>query len=955
MSVASRLVQAETFTEHFNGPNPTWKIKQSEPGSRTITHRRSPTGKDGNGESIQVETERRDQTIRVEHVLPHARVLNELEAALWVWADQPGLQIHLRVVLPECEDPATGRPLAMLIPGDTLEEAGDWQQLTCRTSDALVEERLVLLRAKVKRPLTPKTMIVDRVILTWPIARGVNELSLDELTFGPIIRPQTGSAATVGHEEDHPDQPPVQFRLDRLEIEGKPFFPRIVPYHEESLKDLAETGFNVVWVPDYADRALLTSIRREGMWATATPPVPFGSEGDALPSSEAGLMPFSNETLPIAFWMLGTRIAPETQSRLLNWVDQVQEADRKFRRPLAADVSGEEKVFSRELDMLGISRHIIGSSLSLNDYRDWMRDRQAWARPGSFCWTWIQVAPSPAMSLVLDQHQLPQLIEPEQIRLQVYAALAAGVRGVGFWTPRALSEETPADRETLEALRQINRELWLLEPWLATTKGVMTIPVNVVTEKPAPLRKPGSKPKLANTDEAKRERDARKKAEEAERLARQRIERELTASVLRTDHGTLLLVMWLDNESQYVPGAMTADKISITVPGVDETAAAWEITTTGVHNLDRERVSGGVKITLRQFDQTACILLTADHDFVQLARKRVATIQEHAARTSLALAELKLERVRDVDQRLADWGLRQPDGPQLLGTGRQFFTEARDAVSHQDWHRVRQKSQQAMQMARRLQRRHWDDAVSSLPSPASSPLAVSFQTLPAQARLAMQLANDHASVGKNLLPSGNFEDVHAQTAVGWRHEQDVPAGMQAGAELYPYAHQGKYCLRLLAAMSSPTPQPALGGREFVRYTTPTITVHAGHAIRIGGWIKVPASVQASQDGVMIYDSLYGRSLALRFREQTDWQRFELVREIWESQDLTVTVALTGVGEACIDDLEVTLHPLADVAPVSSKETSPPARSGGLGLGRWPDWRRLNPLPSRRSDRRLESP
>jgi hypothetical protein len=156
-------------------------------------------------------------------------------------------------------------------------------------------------------------------------------------------------------------------------------------------------------------------------------------------------------------------------------------------------------------------------------------------------------------------------------------------------------------------------------------------------------------------------------------------------------------------------------------------------------------------------------------------------------------------------------------------------------------------------------------------------------------------------------------------------------------------------------MSSPTPQPALGGREFVRYTTPPITVHAGHAIRIGGWIKVPASVQASQDGVMIYDSLYGRSLALRFREQTDWQRFELVREIWESQDLTVTVALTGVGEACIDDLEVTLHPLADIAPISSKETSPPARSGGLGLGRWPDWRRLNPLPSRRSDRRLESP
>ena len=43
----------------------------------------------------------------------------------------------------------------------------------------------------------------------------------------------------------------------------------------------------------------------------------------------------------------------------------------------------------------------------------------------------------------------------------------------------------------------------------------------------------------------------------------------------------------------------------------------------------------------------------------------------------------------------------------------------------------------------------------------------------------MQLANEHAAVGKNLLPSGNFEDVHTQTAVGWKHEQDTPDGVQA--------------------------------------------------------------------------------------------------------------------------------------------------------------------------------
>jgi hypothetical protein len=933
--------QAETFSERFTGPNPSWQLKQSEQGSRIMTHRRSPAhGKEGVGEFLRVETDRPDQKIRVEHPLPKARVLNEVEVKLWVKADRPGIRTYLRVVLPDCEDPASGQPLAMLIPGDVLEEAGQWQQLACRTDDKLVEERLVLLRAKVKRPLTPKSMIVDRVILYWPVSRGVNELSLDELTFGPIIPPDVEQVSLADHEEDQPAAPHVQFRLDRLEVEGRPFFPVIVPYHEEPLQRLAEAGFNVVWVPRYDDRALLSSIRRAGLWATATPPVPLSGEGDeTFPTGDSGLLPFSSETQAIAFWMLGTRIPPQTQVRLVNWVDQIQQADRRFRRPLAADVSGEEKIFSRELDMLGISRHCVGSSVTLHEYRDWLRERQSWARPGSFCWTWIQAAPSPPVSAVLEHHQVPQLLEPEQIRLQVYAALAGGVRGIGFWTPRPLSEESPAEQETLEALRQINWELRLLEPWLATTKGVLSIPVSPVWEKPPPQKRPGSRPKMANTDEAKKERDARKRAEEAERLARERFERELTAAVLRTDYGILLLPMWFDDFSQFVPGPMAAEKIAIVVPGVDETAAAWEITTTGIHNLERERVSGGVKITLKNFDQTACILLTADHELVHQARQRVAAIQERSARSSLTLAELKLERVRDVDQRLGDLGLRLPDGPQQLGAARQHFLEAQKALSQQDWPRVRRESRKAMQVARALQRAHWEGAVRTLPSPVSSPLAVSFQSLPEQARFALQLANDRSEGTKNLLPGGSFEDVHTLTASGWKHEQDAPESVQALAELAPSPHRGKYSLRLAATSTAGT----AAGREFVRYISPPVTVHAGHAVRIGGWIKIPASLPSTSDGVLIYDSLMGRSLALRYRETGEWERFELVREVWESQEVTVTLALTGTGEVFLDDLELTVHPLSEILPASAREPSRRLRSAD-GPRRWPDWLKLNPLP-----------
>lgn len=941
------FASAESFTENFNSPNPSWKVSKTDPHVKTRTHRRSPEhGKDSVGEQVVLETDRQGQTIRLEHTLPKARVLNELEVGLWARPDAPGLQVHLHVTLPGCEDPSNGKTVSMLIPGDIAEEAGEWQRLTCRTDDKLVQKRLQLLRAKLKRTLTPKVMVVDRVILTWPLSAGVTELSLDELTFGPLVRVEDSEIVQTGHEQESGAEHPAQLRLDRLEVESKPFFSRIAVYHGEPLKDLAAAGFNVVLIPDYKDQALLRSIREAGLWATAIPPTAEGTDGDA------GLLPFSAESRSIAFWMLGTRLSPLSQNRLVKWVDQIQEADQKFRRPIAADVSGDESLFSRELDLIGISRHTMGSSLTLRDYRDWMYARRASARPGSLCWTWIQVTPAPAVATLWEQHQIPVQLEPEQIRLQVYAALAAGMRGLGFWTHRLLNEETSADRETLLALHQINWELWLMEPWLATASGASRTPLIIEsndpkngTTKPPPKFKFNKKSKM-NTPDALPDPFA---AEPEQATANDQQPPGLSAAVLRTpDKGTLLLPMWLEDRSQFVPGQLAASQVSMIVPGIDETAAAWEITTTGVRSLDsteRQRVNGGVKVTLKNFDQTACVLLTSDRELIEQTRQRIASIAEQSARTYLALADLKLERVRVIDQMLGDAGLRQMSGPHILGQARMMYDEARAALSHQDWQKVRLRSKQALQMARALQREHWDDAVRNLPSPVASPYAIGFQSLPLQARLATQMNDEQAA---NLLPTGNFEDADALFPVGWKHEQDAPDYIKAEAEVSHESHRGKHCLRLHSQLTSSQAQAAPSrSREFVRIVTPPITVHAGHAVRVAGWIKLPAEIPGSQDGVMIYDNLFGRNLALRFRETCDWQRFELVREAAESKDVTVTIALTGLGEVCVDDLQITVHSLMPVQQASAREPAGQPRSAAPGRP-WSKLKRLNPLPTRRA-------
>ncbi|MFO0918619.1 MAG: hypothetical protein U0872_09925 [Planctomycetaceae bacterium] len=949
-----QLTFAKTFEEHFNSPKSAWQL--SKPRDKAVLdfqQRRSPEhGKDGVGEMIRAEIERDQGELRLEFPLPRAVVLDELEAALWIRSPATGIQLELRVILPEYQDPATGQTLETLVPGDVYENAGEWERLTCRTTDEQMRQRMVLLRARLKgRSLSPRQMLVDRLILKWPVHRGINELAVDELTFGPILEGESTDARlrpASGHEEPEED-PPVQFRLGQMQVEGQPFCALMIKHHGEPLKDLAELGFNVVWVRDYADQAILNSLQREKMWAAATPPIPRNASGEILSAADAGLSPFQEETRSIAFWMVGTRLSSDARSQLFSWIDQVQKADGKFRRPLAGDVAADEQVFSRELQLLGISRHFIGSSFRLSEYRDWLASRRLQAQPGSLCWTWIQVTPSRELAKVYEQYAVPDQIEPEQIRAQVYTALSAGMRSLGFWTTRRLNKDLPGDQETMLALKQLNMELRLLEPWLATTNAVTPIPVSVIVDnQPGAVRKkngPQGPLDPPPTDAA-----GRARAQEFELAHRQ--ERELTAAVLRTDtYGTLILVNWLDEQGQYVPGKLGPTKFSITVPGVPDTAKAVEITTTGMHSLDldRRRGSGGIQLTLKQFDQTACILLTSDLELIEQTRQRIAAIQENSARTMLEAAELKLERVHAVDQKLSDYGLRQSQGPILLGKARLLLTdEARPAVSRQDWSTVRLASQKAASLARALQRSHWDSAVRSLPTPVSSPLTVSFSTLPAQAQLATRLSGNHTVDSGNLLPTGNFEDSQTLHPVGWQHEQDAQEGIRAGAGVYQEGRQSKQSLQLLAMPHGSAHPPALGDREYVRVITPAVTVHSGQVVRVAGWVKIPRALQASQDGLMIYDSVLGRSLALRYRESCNWQRFEFIREAVQSQEVTVTLALTGLGEVFLDDLEISV--LTPSAVVETSGQAQPSRPrSAVKSTRWENLKRFNPLPGRSPD------
>jgi hypothetical protein len=58
------------------------------------------------------------------------------------------------------------------------------------------------------------------------------------------------------------------------------------------------------------------------------------------------------------------------------------------------------------------------------------------------------------------------------------------------------------------------------------------------------------------------------------------------------------------------------------------------------------------------------------------------------------------------------------------------------------------------------------------------------------------------------------------------------------------------------------------------------------------------------DGLLIYDSLAGPALAHRIDRTNGWKEFSLYRAASENGTMTVTFALSGFGQAWIDQVTV---------------------------------------------------
>jgi hypothetical protein len=126
---------------------------------------------------------------------------------------------------------------------------------------------------------------------------------------------------------------------------------------------------------------------------------------------------------------------------------------------------------------------------------------------------------------------------------------------------------------------------------------------------------------------------------------------------------------------------------------------------------------------------------------------------------------------------------------------------------------------------------------------------------------------------------------------------------------------------LQATATDPNEPPVAIELPPVQVVSPPIAIRHGQLVRIHGWVRVPQAIGNSRDGLMVYDTLAGSQLADRIDVAEHWREFVLYRAASVDGPMSIAFALTGIGDAYIDDVTISVHEsIADrSAPIYSDE------------------------------------
>ena len=912
---------------------------------------------------------------------PPAAVGPDTVARVWIKGFRTGMQLKARIVLPKEKDPKNpDTPLTTLIAGDTYNKARTWQQLTMGdVQDALAKHKPVLV-AKLNRPVDLTGAYIDSLVLNVYAGPGVTETWIDDLEISPVQpRPEAKDAPgkpgkTLGNVKRKP--PLVEFSngdllVDQQDGEGpKPFFMRAVRHTNTPLWALDVARFNTIWFPGEVSDEVYEEAIRAKFFIVPSLPLPAEDWDPARPNqNNPELLEKDAELVgkhlkrflssdAVLMWDLGSGRTTEQLRRVARVADVVRTYDP--RKPRAVDLWDGHNAYSSYVDAIGAHRWPLFTSLDMNRYAEWLAQRKALTSPGKLMWTWIQThLPEWLIKLQTGDANCEKFADPigphpEQIRVLTYLALAAGYRGIGYWSDQFLADSHHG-RDRLLEIALLNAEMELLEPVLLSAHE----PAKWV---------PTSHPSV--------------------RMA-----------IIRGPKEVLVLPIWLGSDTQFCPEQATLPSLTLKIPLVFDGATPWRITAAGVDEIkDVRRVVGGTEIVINEFDTTAAIVFTSDLGptgkvvrWQDQTRHKLARTAAHWAREQ-AVAQFNKTLITHKNI-VAAGGPDVHEAADLLKESKCSVDRASLYTDNAQPEMAYREARRALRPLRVLQREHWRLATEKLDTPTASPYAVSFFTLPKHWELTRAIQQSRPGGNGLLHPGFELNDrVPAEGAAiaslpGWttrrtfldpvvgvaaivnsdseQVEDPPPPRLVYGKDRFglpgrpvptmadalnqqPKPNLGRHVLKLSIlpdAKKLPDGRiPQALERSFLAVDSPPADFPPGTWVRVSFWVKVIDS-RSSADGVVVYDSAGGEPLSVRPATLKHWQRFHLYRQVPETGKIAITFALTGLGLAFFDDVKIEpMTPFGTGSAYGGSAAPPKPRLPQEDIRPLPFPRQTDPLP-----------
>lgn len=709
----------------------------------------------------------------------------------------------------------------------------------------------------------------------------------------------------------------IRFNDGILYLDDVPVGIRAIEYQGEPLELLRSLKFNAVWLKDSPSPEIRQEAQQAGIWLLCPPPSnteletakvyePGVRQGPSIPTIDSS---YDN----VLAWNLGndgshSRYPADTQRAQL-----LQTADRLKRRPILCTARSGIYDYSRTADILMMFREPLLSSLDMLDLRTWQRDYPTLASPDTAFWCTVQTQPSPKLT---EQWQMFEgnpaficAVSYEQIKIQIYLALAAGVRGILFTSHTPLNNNDPETEFRRTALELANWELQLVEEWFADGHAL---------------------PTLARSNHPL-----------------------VNSSVIQAGRSRLLVPIWQEQHNQSAVGPAVVGNVRYVVPGIPETYNAYHLTPGRLIPLNAPRVAGGIKIELDEANLNSLIFFCEGDAVYAQVERRAKSMGARAAYLACRLAELELsmtEQVLNVLKRAKDANaipvhpkdnlplFAMPEQESMLRTTKEALDLAKDLANRTppDYARAYLQAERATRGLRFAGRSLWLEATRNDLNLCMTPVSVSFATLPLY--LSLHQRTNRGKLGTNRLPGGDME-VRSLEQAGWESMAHKVEGVFVAAkDVSPVAARlGQSGLRLAVAPSNPSEKPKQLETIPLWVVTPPMTVRMGEMICVQGWIRIPQPLESTVDGLMIFDSLGSEELALRFLHTSgEWREFALYRNVPTDSNYYVVFALNGIGEVHLDDVHVSAVQFDVPAPVQPTQPSPQPSST--------PWRqRLNPF------------